>query len=120
MGVLGPLTPLILRSPLHPLLSGRLLLLHTPDGNGERTTVVSYAQRGDHLYLLGGFDDLPPQSLRGGSPVTVRLRGGSWSGRASIVTGLDDIRRAQAVFDGSALEAKSRAPGVVLAEVVLD
>ncbi len=120
MGLLGPLTPLILRSPLHPLLSGRLLLLRIPDGGVERTTVVSYAQRGDHLYLLGGADDLPPQSLRGGSPVTVRLRGGSWSGRASIVTGLDDIRRAQAVFDSSALEAKSRAPGVVLAEVVLD
>jgi deazaflavin-dependent oxidoreductase (nitroreductase family) len=81
----------VLKSPLHRLLSGGLLLI-TYRGRRtgrERTIPVMYAEEGDRLIVLVG-DATAKQwwrNLRGGAPVELRLRGRLRCGRATVVAG---------------------------------
>ncbi len=81
----------LLRSPLHPLLSGNTLLLTiTGRKTGKRYTIpVSYIQDGDMLtcYTASAWW----KNLRGGAPATVVLRGKERSGHAEVIT--DDPQR---------------------------
>ena len=116
------LTSLILRSPLRRLISGKTMLI-TVIGrkSGTRyTTPVHYAQRNDRLYLVSRDDRTWWQNLRGGGAVTVLVRGDTWTGVGRPVTGLDDIRRTQSIFEMTSLADAARAPGAVLIEVILD
>jgi deazaflavin-dependent oxidoreductase (nitroreductase family) len=83
--VLNPVFTLLLRSPLHRLLSKRLLLLSfTGRKSGKRYTIpVGYAQEGDTLLL--GTESRWKANLRGGAPVTVRLKGRERRGTAEVI-----------------------------------
>ncbi len=83
--VLNPLFTLLLRSPLHRLISKRLMLLSfTGRRSGKRYTIpVGYAQEDDTLLL--GTESGWKANLRGGAPVTVRLRGQERRGTAEVI-----------------------------------
>ncbi len=83
--VLNPLFTLILRSPLHGLLSGRLMLLtFTGRKSGKRYTIpVGYGQVDNTLLL--GTEARWKHNLRGGAPIGVRLRGRERGGVAEVI-----------------------------------
>jgi hypothetical protein len=91
--VLNPAMGAILRSPLHRILSGALMLLSFRGIEiGRRYTIpVGYLQEGDRLYIFshaGWWRNLPDQ------PVTVWLRGRDRRGTARR---LDDRREIAAL-----------------------
>jgi hypothetical protein len=84
--ILNPIAKVILRSPLHGVMSRRLVLItFTGRRSGKRyTTPISYVQQGNTLLLgVGG-----PwwKNLRGGIPVGVCVRGKNLTGRAEAWT----------------------------------
>lgn len=84
--VVNPLVELLLRSPLHDLLSDSLLLLTFIGRRSGReyTTPVGYHRLGDGLVVFthSGWW----RNLRGGRPVTLRLRGERRRAEATPVT----------------------------------
>jgi hypothetical protein len=91
---LNPLAKGILRSPLHGVMSRRLMLITFCGRKSGRyyTTPISYVQYGDTLLLgVGG-----PwwRNLTGGVPVQVCLRGKTRAGRADATT--DEARVTEA------------------------
>jgi hypothetical protein len=66
----------LLRSPLHALFSGRLLLLtYTGRTSGERYTIpVSYTRAGDVVTVLTYRSRTWWKQLCGGAPVVVELK----------------------------------------------
>jgi hypothetical protein len=81
---INPFVSLILRSPLHRLLSGQVLLLSfTGRKTWKRYTVpVGYTREGETLTLFSSrswYKNLPGRS------VTVRLEGRSLKGRAEVI-----------------------------------
>jgi deazaflavin-dependent oxidoreductase (nitroreductase family) len=75
--VVNPLFEALLRSPLHSLVSNRLLLItFTGRKSGQEfTTPVAYDREGDTLALTSTTDSDWWRNLRGGQPVSVHLRG---------------------------------------------
>ena len=67
----------LLRSPLHSLLSGSLLLITvTGRKSGQpHTTPVNYVRRGSELLIVSSPDRTWWKNLRGGAPVKIRLQG---------------------------------------------
>ena len=87
MGVFNRIPKLILRSPLHRIMSGRLMLLSFTGRSSGRscTTPVSYiVEDAGTLLIAGGAPWWA--NLRSGSPVSVRLGG------RQRVAGVDVIR----------------------------
>ena len=90
---------LLLSSPLHGLVSGRIMLLTvTGRRSGRRFTVpVSYRRyEGDLISFTSGGWSVWWKNLRGGAPVAARVRGRQISGSAwaetngdAVVGGLD-------------------------------
>ncbi|MDP9373062.1 MAG: nitroreductase/quinone reductase family protein [Chloroflexota bacterium] len=82
----------LLRSPLHGLLSKRLMLLtFTGRKSGKRYTLpVAYVQEGDTLLL--GTETPWYKNLRGGVPVSVRLRGRERAGVAEVIDDEEGMR----------------------------
>jgi deazaflavin-dependent oxidoreductase (nitroreductase family) len=80
----GPL----LRSPLHGLLSHRILLItFTGRKSGKvYTTPTEYMQQGDTVTLFTQKSLTWWKNLRGGAPVTLRLRGWDVPGTADAFT----------------------------------
>jgi hypothetical protein len=84
--IFNPLATRVLRSPLHSLMSRRLMLVSFRGRKSGRyfTTPISYVQNGETLLLgVGG-----PwwRNLAGGVPVQVRLRGRTRAGHAEATT----------------------------------
>lgn len=89
--VINPLVSLVLRSPLHGLVSDSVLLL-TFEGRrtgSEYTTPVGYRQEGETLYVTTHSPWW--RNLEGGQPVTVRLRGERRRGIATPTTDPDVV-----------------------------
>lgn len=87
--IVNPVMKALLRSPLHGLLSGSLMAL-TFEGHksGKRYTIpVGYLQTDDKLYLFTHSNWW--KNLRGGAPVTVRLRGQVMKGSAEPLQDAD-------------------------------
>jgi deazaflavin-dependent oxidoreductase (nitroreductase family) len=84
--ILNPVAKVILRSPMHRVMSRRLLLITFPGRRSGKhyTTPISYVQQG-HTLLLGVGGPWW-KNLRGGVPVQVRLRGKTYAGRAEAWT----------------------------------
>jgi hypothetical protein len=84
--VVNPLLSLLLRTSLHGLVSGRLVLLSfSGRKSGRRYTFpVGYGQQGDTLLIttMAGWK----KNLIGGAPVEVWLRGGKRAGTATVVS----------------------------------
>ena len=79
----NPFVRLVLRSPLHRLVSGNLLLLTYTRRNGtERTIPVQYTQQDDVVLVVPGWPERKRwwRALRAPAPVRVRLRGSTRSG----------------------------------------
>lgn len=84
--LLNPFAKLMLRSPFHGIMSGRLMLItFTGRKSGKQfTTPITYVQQGDTLLLgVGG-----PwwKNLRTGPIVGVQLRGKRRTGVAEVAT----------------------------------
>jgi len=91
--VANPTISGILRSPLHRLMSGALMLLIF-DGrkSGKRYSIpVGYIQEGNRLYLFSHSSWA--KNFVGGAPVAVRLRGELRRGTATVLTDAALIER---------------------------
>lgn len=85
----------LLRSPLHRLVSKKIALLTFKGRKSGKEYVlpVSYVQTDDTTLLLG--TETPwYKNLRGGVPVSVRLRGKTRTGTAETVEDTDGLRAA--------------------------
>lgn len=84
----------ILRSPVHGMVSKSILLItFTGRKSGKNyTTPVSYSQQGDEIFIFTHANWW--KNLRGGAPVTLRIRGQEAEGRAVPVA---EDKRAVAV-----------------------
>jgi len=123
--VVNPLMKLLLRSPLHGLVSDSLLLVtFTGRRSGrEFTTPVGYEQLDDTLYVTSQTNRVWWTNLRDGAPVTVQLRGERRGGRAEVIEddeavaryvsgfidrhGLDSLRRLALAIDGGTKPAEA-------------
>ena len=76
----------VLRSPLHPLMSKKYLLLSfTGRKSGKKyTTPMSYIREADSLLMT--TDSPWWKNLRGGAPVTVRVEGYEHKGIGEAIT----------------------------------
>lgn len=91
--IMNPLMKTILRSPLHGLVSGRLILLTFPGRKTgkEYTIPVGYDREGDALWV---FTFSPWwKNMQEPTPVQVRLQGERYQATAEAVTDQDVIAR---------------------------
>ena len=104
---------LLLRSPLHRLASGSLVLIsYRGRRSGRRFTVpVMYAEGGEGLIVLVGHPERKSwwRNLRDGAAVEVRLRGRRLLGQAAV--------SADTAVASSYLERYPRARAAVAAEL---
>ena len=89
--LVNPLVSLILRSPLHGLMSGSLLLIiYRGRKRGKDYTLpVQYARDGSTIYIVPGTPEKKTwwRNLRGGAPVRLLLGGRALAGNAEILEG---------------------------------
>jgi F420H(2)-dependent quinone reductase len=82
----NPMVRLILRSPAHPLASGRLALITVTGRRSGRsyTIPVGYRQHGDRVTIGVGWPGRKRwwRNVAGGAPVRLRLRGAERRGYA--------------------------------------
>lgn len=92
--VINPVMKLILRSPLHGLVSDYLLLLtfHGRKSGKQYTIPLGYARQGETILLFTNYSWW--KNLRGGAPVQVRLKGKTLSGHAEAVKDPQAVARA--------------------------
>jgi deazaflavin-dependent oxidoreductase (nitroreductase family) len=85
----NPLVIRLLRSPLHALMSGSVLLLTFEGRRSGRTytTPVSYIREGEDVLLVAARDHTWWKNLRGGAPVRLRIRGRNKEGVAEALEG---------------------------------
>jgi deazaflavin-dependent oxidoreductase (nitroreductase family) len=101
------LVGVVLRSPLHPLLSRKLALITVTGRRSGReyTFPVGYSRRGDRVTIIVGWPERKVwwRNLRGdGAPVRIRVRGSEHTGHArargdertgvAVEVGLDSSR----------------------------
>jgi deazaflavin-dependent oxidoreductase (nitroreductase family) len=106
---------LVLRSPFHGMMSGFLMLItyRGRRSGTEYTLPVGYHHDGEAVTVLVGraADKAWWRNLRGGAPVTLRLRGDTIGGHADVVTGAEAERAMAAYF--AAVPRAAGAFGVV-------
>ena len=77
--IINPLVRLILRSPLHKLVSSTLLLItyHGRKTGREYSLPVQYAQAGKNIYIVPGMPEQKTwwRNLKEAAPVQLTLRG---------------------------------------------
>lgn len=89
---------MLLRSPLHRVASGQLLLItYTGRRSGRSYTLpVMYARHEDALvvHVARADEKVWWRNLRGGAAVRIRLRGRTLGGRAEVVQGNLELAQA--------------------------
>ena len=85
--VFNSLVKLILRSPVHGVLSkGVLLITYTGRKSGKQySTPASYVRDGDVILVFSNPERQWWKNLRGGAPVIVLIRGREYTGTAEPV-----------------------------------
>jgi deazaflavin-dependent oxidoreductase (nitroreductase family) len=85
----NPLVVWLLRSPLHVLMSGSVLLLMFEGRRSGRiyTTPVNYVRDGKDLLLVAARDHTWWKNLRGGAPVRLLICGRDEEGVAEALEG---------------------------------
>lgn len=85
--VINPTMRCLLRSPLHGLASGSLMLItFTGRRSGRRfTTPVRYIRRGDAIRCFTGAESKWWRNLKGGAEVTLRIAGRDRRYRATAI-----------------------------------
>jgi deazaflavin-dependent oxidoreductase (nitroreductase family) len=95
--LVNPLMRLILRSPLHGMMSAALLLLTYKGRRSgkEYTLPVQYAQEKNTLYIMpgGARNKTWWRNLRGGAAVRVTLRGKQEKGKGLVLEAADGIEK---------------------------
>lgn len=78
----NPIVIRLLRSPLHGVMSGSTMLVtYAGRRSGRKYTVpVNYVRAGNNLLVVGSREHSWWKNLRGGAPVTVRVRGWDMKG----------------------------------------
>ena len=99
--LINPIVRLILRSPVHRLLSGSIVLItyHGRKSGKTYTLPVQYVQADKLIYILPGAPEQKTwwRNLRGGAPVQLHLCGHVLSAQAEVLAGDangDEIRGA--------------------------
>ena len=89
--VINKIPAAVLRSPLHPLMSGKFLLLtFTGRKSGRRyTTPVAYLE--ENGVFLMTTDSPWWKNLNGGGPVTVRVKGSKYEGIGETITDIAEV-----------------------------
>ncbi|MBA2712874.1 MAG: nitroreductase family deazaflavin-dependent oxidoreductase [Rubrobacteraceae bacterium] len=83
----------ILRSPLHPIMSGRYLLLTFTGRKSGKTYVAPVAYlREDDAFLMT-TDSSWWKNLKGGAPVTLRVKGRGYEGIGETATDHAEVTR---------------------------
>jgi deazaflavin-dependent oxidoreductase (nitroreductase family) len=92
--IANPFVCLILRSPLHGMMSATLLLItyRGRKSGKEYTLPVQYVQNGNTIYIIPGTPEKKSwwRNLRGSAPVQILLRGQKSSGLATVFNGRTD------------------------------
>ena len=85
--LVNPLVAMLLRSPLHGLMSGDVMLITvTGRRSGRRYTMpVSYLRDGDRVRCFTAREIAWWRNLRGGAEVTLQVAGKERRGRAEAV-----------------------------------
>ncbi len=103
--VVNPLVRLILRSPLHGMMSATILLItyRGRKSGKEYTLPVQYAQEKKTIYIMPGAPDQKTwwRNLRGGAPVQLLLAGEMLAGVSDVLEGsthLESIAHALDIF----------------------
>jgi F420H(2)-dependent quinone reductase len=106
MKAVNPFVRLLLRSPLHGMLSDTLLLLtYRGRKSGKRYTIpVAYSRAGDEVSVF--TDHAWWKNLRGGAPVIVEIKRQRYKGAAETIS--DD----QAVIAAALLAHLREHPGI--------
>lgn len=115
--IINPIVRGLLNSPLHGILSGRLMVLYvTGHKTGTRYAIpVGYARDGDTIYL--GTERRWANNLRGGAPVEVQFQGRRRRGQANVISdveGMTDAFRAIHAASPGYANALSRTSGVTV------
>jgi deazaflavin-dependent oxidoreductase (nitroreductase family) len=99
--IVNPMVGLILRSPLHGLMSGSLLIISCCGRKTGREyhLPVQYAQAGKILYIVPGMPERKTwwRNLKEAAPVKLTLRGQSLAGNAVV---LKADTEADAIMEG--------------------
>jgi deazaflavin-dependent oxidoreductase (nitroreductase family) len=92
----NPIMAFLLRSPLHGIVSANLMLLtYTGRRSGRTYTLpVSYYQGGSVLTTTSFRDRTWWRNLRGGAPVTLRLRGRDVKGTSQVIEDDEEVAEA--------------------------
>lgn len=107
----------LLRSPLHRLISGGVMLITvTGRKSGRRyTTPVQYVQRDDSVSVFTRRNRTWWRNVRSGVPVTLRIRGQTLTGVAEALVDEADKASQRHVFEGTSLErVATREDGVIV------
>jgi deazaflavin-dependent oxidoreductase (nitroreductase family) len=100
--IANPLVRLILRSPLHGMMSSALMLItvHGRKSGREYTLPVQYVQEGKIIYIVPGAAEKKTwwRNLRGGATVNFRLRGKQLQGHATLLEGETDAESIAEAF----------------------
>jgi hypothetical protein len=90
---INPFVSMILRSPLHRVLSNRVLLTFTGRKTGKRFTIpVGYTREGDTLTLFSSKSWC--KNLRSGGCVAMHLQGRGRTGRAEVIEAREAVLEA--------------------------
>jgi hypothetical protein len=91
--ILNKVPAAILRSPLHPIMSGRYLLLTFTGRKSGRTYVTPVAYLGEDDAFLMTTDSPWWKNLKGGAPVTLWVKGREYEGIGEAVTDHAEVTR---------------------------
>ena len=87
--IANPFVELILRSPLHGLMSAAVLLItyHGSKSGREYTLPVQYVRDGNIIFIVPGYAEKKTwwRNLQGGLDVLVRLKGKTLSGHGILL-----------------------------------
>jgi deazaflavin-dependent oxidoreductase (nitroreductase family) len=101
--IVNPLVGLILRSPLHKLMSDTLLVITCCGRKTGRqySLPVQYAQAGNIIYIVTGMPEQKTwwRNLKEAAPVQLALRGQNLSGNAVVLKPDSDSEAILAGFD---------------------
>jgi deazaflavin-dependent oxidoreductase (nitroreductase family) len=95
--IANPFVRLILRSPLHGMMSAAVLLItyRGRKSGKEYTLPVQYVQDGNHIYMVPGFPEKKTwwRNLKGGMSVRLTLKGKTLSGNGTLLEHETDLEK---------------------------
>jgi deazaflavin-dependent oxidoreductase (nitroreductase family) len=122
-GVVNPVMRPLLRSPLHGLASGRVMLIgYTGRKTGKLHTVpVQYARDDEGIVVAVGWPEKKVwwRNLVGGGEVELRVHGEQLAGHAEALRGSEDPDRVAAALDRYHAQLPKSKPASQIADAVV-